>query len=1145
MTNFNNNIVKFVSVNNKKGVIKLFALIDFRKVLSRNRSKSNFLKIDLKVLGTNAPKRFSSIIINDIKIDFSVHLIPKTMNNNSIAPVDLRINIKERLKEIENNIIKNILNQSYEKRSTQVKKPKITKLKSTVRAISVINRMKEDVKLNNSKSMNKTKSPNIIKSPMKSKLPNKTKSPIKTKSPNKIKSPIKTKEKHVNLEKEDDSFRFKIPFVKKSASVDKRNLGREENNLQKKFYPEMKAIKVEEKFLDSIKYDKYLSKNSPKGKKISDRETFCEGFFISSFPQKDGQVVEKSQSFPASCGHKECSSLPAMKPEILFRYPLEDTKNLELNDLAATICFPTGIKVCYSDEGPDNIKDYVTPITNQKGERYYMITFHFHLKMENDIYSKNYEMHPLKHHLMKFADNYLNMSEEEIDNALTEEIQKNLEQAQDLGFRDNVYIPYSISLISKYPYVTQMEKCVQSIYNLIKNDKDSSKEKNYLNKLIMYLINSIPIPDIHSNVIFYVPYYPEGIEIGCPKLNDLKMNTNLSSLLKLFTIDYIVVIFRFLLFEKKILFIDDDYTRLSNVTDNFISLLYPFQWMHTYIPIMSDQMLKYLETFLPFLNGINLSLMPLVTELFENEDMEGNEEMFLIYIKDSKFKLGSFLLGKKLKKYRYVNENIPSLPHSLEKNLRFKLKKIKNEIEAFQKRNPNNSDLSKFDLKIRIAFIEMFVEMFHDIDKYMCFLDGDVVFNKNLFLEAIPKQDKRFYDEFVDTQLFQLFTQNIIKDELNYFKSKVNEYNKYKKFLNEDKVSDFNKNHAQLDYIINPDYFGVKSKNKNVIEKAMKENFVLQKEENDKRITSYIQQIDNNNYNNENCEIYSIPEEKVKKSKKINLLNSLIAKKISGEIAMKQFAKYVANKSHNNEMSEKEKDAMKEKIKDFTIKIFKSEDIETDSNMKKELQNDLNTNVGREFFISLLNKNTSNIILLQDKSFNLLGTLIYNTLLYMLQVEENNKTLGQIVELIKSTRYFGKEEKEKVGIFLSEEKKNTITLWNAYKQRFQGYPKVNQINFWNKWYDIDLLKKKEKETEKDNESDEIKEELIMNLCDLIIELELNKSFIKNTLEKLIKRVFGKDEEKRKKILDNAVQKIIHAKYVAKPNKIIGKNILFN
>ena len=54
-----------------------------------------------------------------------------------------------------------------------------------------------------------------------------------------------------------------------------------------------------------------------------------------------------------------------------MRYPLKDTKNLELNNLAATICFPTGIKVCYSEEDPTQmIDDYLTSLTNQKGERY-------------------------------------------------------------------------------------------------------------------------------------------------------------------------------------------------------------------------------------------------------------------------------------------------------------------------------------------------------------------------------------------------------------------------------------------------------------------------------------------------------------------------------------------------------------------------------------------------------------------------------------------------------------------------------------------------------------------------------------------------------------------------------------------------------
>ena len=763
--------------------------------------------------------------------------------------------------------------------------------------------------------------------------------------------------------------------------------------------------------------------------------------------------------------------------------------------------------------------------------------------MENNIYSKNYEMNSLKHLLMKFADNYLNMREDEMDKEVTEQIQKNLEKAQELGFKDSVYVPFCICLISKYPYVTEMKKCLQSIYCLLKKNNENLKDSNErlkINYLIMHIINSVPIPDIESRVQFYLPYFNKGIELKCPKLDDLKiMNTSISDLLKLFSIDYIAIIFRFLIFEKKILFIDEDYTRLSRVTDNFISLLYPFQWVHTYIPIMSDQMLKYLETFLPFLNGIHSSLMPLVSENFQNSDMEENDEIFLIYINQSKFRLGSTLIGKTIKKYKYVEENIPALPSNLEKELKKKLQKIKDQIESFQKKNPNDTDLSEFDLRIRNAFIQMFVKMFHDIEKYICFLDDDVVFNKNLFLETIPKDDKKFYEEFIETQLFQLFIQNFVNDEFNYFKSMANEFNKNNKFLNDENNKESVKNFVNKLYIINPDYLGIKEKNKKSIENKIKEKYDLKEEKdkngfllNNKRITDYMQNIDKNNYNNKNFNIYLIPEKVGNVKGSINLLNDKIAKKSRAEVAQNQFKKFIKTKTNRTEMTGKEKEEIKDRIKEFTVKIFKSEEIEEDTNLKKDLQNDINTNFGREFFVNFLSKNTSNVILLKDNSFNLLGTLIYNTLLYILQVEENSLTLEQTVILIKSTMFFGKEEKETVGYFITTEKKSTVTLWDVYRKRLRRYPKVSQGNLWNKWYEHYLNE------EKENEQEEVKKNIILKLCDLMIELELIKSFIKNTLEKLIKKVFGNNEEKNKAILQDVIQKIINSKYISKAD--IGK-----
>ena len=520
-------------------------------------------------------------------------------------------------------------------------------------------------------------------------------------------------------------------------------------------------------FLESQNYSIYLKSLQQKGLKESKRETFCEGFFISSFPYKNAIVIEKNQSFPALCGHEECSKLPSMKPEIIMRYPLKDTKNFEMNNLAASICFPTGIKVCYSEENPSNIKDYIAPITNQKGERYYMMTFHFYKKYTRDDYDKRYEMHPLKHHLMRFGDSYLTLSDEEMKENQVKEIQDSLDFCQELGFRDYIFVPYCLCIISKYPYINELQICLKIIYRLLGNNNlinaiNEEETHNEINNLLMHLIHGVPIPDKNSSVRFFLPYFDKKIEIFYPKIEDINiMNVSIISLLNIFSIDHLLIIYKLILSEKRILFIDKYYHRLAEVTDSFITLLYPLQWNHTYIPIMSDQMIKYVETFLPYINGIHDSLLPLVKNIFKANEEEENEEIFLVYINDDKIKLSSYLCGKKSSKSKYIQENIPPFPSELEKKLKNKLKKIKNKIDSEQSKET-------LELEMRDAFIEFFIDMLGDYDKYLYLLnEQEIVFNKELFLNTIHNNDKKFYSDFIDTQLFQNFIKNIIKEDLN------------------------------------------------------------------------------------------------------------------------------------------------------------------------------------------------------------------------------------------------------------------------------------------------------------------------------------------------------------------------------------------
>ena len=866
-----------------------------------------------------------------------------------------------------------------------------------------------------------------------------------------------------------------------------------------------------ENLLESINYEVYLSELKS-GKKEYSHETFCEGFFLASFPKKNGQVIEKSSKFPASCGHQECSELPSMKPEIILKYPLKNTKNLEFNNLAATICFPTGIKMCYSEEEmPKPIEDYVTQITNQKGERLYMRTFHFYKKMSNIVFMKEYEVNSLKYNLSTFGDEYLFLKEEQYTEEITDSIQKNLDFCQELGSRDIVYVPHCLCLISKYPYIAELGKCLETIYRILGTKKDLLNFE--INDLIMYLINSIPIPEQNMRIQFFIPYCNNPkIELQCPKLNDISiMNSNFMGLFKYLSTDNIVLIFRLLLSEKKILFIHDDYTELTNITNSFITLLYPFQWIHPYIPIMSTQMLKYLETFLPFLNGIHISLMNLVEKIFK-DDENNEDEVFLVYIKTGEINISSIFKKNKNKFGKYVQNNIPVLPY--EKDLKKDLKIL----EASKKQIKNEILENKF----REAFINIFVKMFHDYEKYIMNLDEETVFNKVLFMKNITNKDEKtdqFYNEFLDSQLFQQFSQNSNSKENNYFRKKIKEYkdkeNKMKKSEKGNKMSNAI-NKKNIVYLAAP-YIGLTNTEKNNIDTIIESYKVNNDSENSEmknKILEDMAEINPDNYKNSKCFIYLNPEKKeaVKEEEKKNQ-----------NISIKM-----------GELTEKQLDAIKDNIKDIVVQIFKSQiAVNEVKTLKKKVFRDLETSAGRSFFISLITNKNNNIISLQENSFLFLEDLIQGILNSTLKCDETDQLIEEISILIMSTRYF------EIDIEENSKDKNLanvhIIMFQCLKKFLSSYNKITQKNFWKKWYDLEI--KKTLDDNSDENDIKIKTKIILEICKNMIFFEISKSNVKNVVEYINKIIFGEGTELFEKLRKEYIQIISKARYISAVNNL--------
>ena len=1126
--NLQNSKIQFNSINVNEDVFDVYILYKDQKIKNTNSNDINYYRILAKEIGvTDDFKEMNFTVVNNISLKIKIKIKNK-------YDVTQKISVKDRLKFFNSKVEdskKSVeeFNQKYKKwDDAKASKEKGTNQKEKEPSNKKIEQPKpnkEPEKKNleqnkkpaeqqQRKSIEQTKKVNKPNNTPNTKTNNNTNNALNKPAQNKPKqTPNKTEPKQANQNNK---------AIDKSKTLLPPQVNNPKNSTAKAFQktqgelPPKKEIPTSgEIFIEPTTYGQFCKEQNAKGIKHPYRETFCEGFFIASFPEKNGKVVEMSESFPSPCRHEECSKLPAMKPEIIFRYPLQDTKTLELNNLAATICFPTGIKVCYNEvDGPNPIKDYVTSITNQKGERYYMMTYHFYLKYNIDNYQKKYEEHPLKYNLSKFADAYTSLSEEELTEDKINEIQELLLFSQELGNRDIIFVPFCICLISKYPYVKEMQKCLNSIYTILNQNEENSPI--IINDLITYLIHAIPIPSKNTNVNFLIPYQKNCIELDCPKLEDINiMSASATELLKNFSIDNLVVIFRLLITEKKILLIDEDYERLSKVSDGLISILYPFQWIHTYIPIMSDQMLKYLETFLPFLNGINKSLMPFVEKVFRDGEIQEDDEVFLIYISEDKDKirLSSSIRGIKKKVDKYITDNVPQLPTPLEKDLKNKLKKAKAELDS--KSQNTTQDIQRLELKIRDAFIDLFVEMFHDYAQYLSFLEEDTVFNKPLFMEKQQKNYEKFYNEVLDTQLFQQFTQNVVNDEVGYFNTKIAQ--------RENKEESKEKKNKEIlkRYYINPKFLNLESDlNMKKLEQELNKKYPF--DEKDKNIVPILEKsiiIKDNKYNENQCKIYMTPEEKElsKEKKEENKTKKKVIVAKTNKISEKLKAlKLDANEKFisKNNMSEKEQENMKELIKDYVVKIFKSEEIEWEAREKTELMNKLNTSFGRDFFISLLSKNTLNVILLKDNSFHLLFQLIYNCIINTLKLEETNEILNDLVLLIKSTKYFGITE------FASN-----YTMFEKYKIKIQDVPKIRQDNFWEIWYETEISKKKDAKVED-------KQQIIYDICQTLIQLELPKSMVKKLTDNINIKQFGKGTDLQKKTFEVFIKFIINAKYVS-------------
>ncbi|XP_004026376.2 DENN domain-containing protein 2D isoform X1 [Gorilla gorilla gorilla] len=233
-------------------------------------------------------------------------------------------------------------------------------------------------------------------------------------------------------------------------------------------------------------------------------------------------------------------------------------------------------------------------------------------------------------------------------------------------------------------------------------------------------------------------------------------HVDFSSLLHCLSFEQILQIFASAVLERKIIFLAEGLSTLSQCIHAAAALLYPFSWAHTYIPVVPESLLATVCCPTPFMVGVQMR--------FQQEVMDSPmEEVLLVNLCE-----GTFLMS--------VGDEKDILPPKLQDDILYSLGQGINELKTAEQINEHVSG----------PFVQFFVKI---VGHYASYIkreaNGQGHFQERSFCKALTsKTNRRFVKKFVKTQLFSLFIQEAEKSKnppAGYFQQKILEYEEQKK----------------------------------------------------------------------------------------------------------------------------------------------------------------------------------------------------------------------------------------------------------------------------------------------------------------------------------------------------------------------------
>ncbi|XP_033640583.1 DENN domain-containing protein 3-like isoform X1 [Asterias rubens] len=318
------------------------------------------------------------------------------------------------------------------------------------------------------------------------------------------------------------------------------------------------------------------------------------------------------------------------------------------------------------------------------------------------------------------------------------------------------WVPTCICVISSQPYFLVMKQCLSTLIPSL-NEERSEMLKSL--KYFTIQMTMIPTPPAGSLCVSFclgenqrpiTVHPPDNPEKQCV---DIPLNLPFLR----FSLDDILEIVTCLLTQQRLVFLSEDYALLTPIVECFLLFILPFKWPFVYVPVVSSSLLDLLEAPGCFIMGCNSVHRQRISQIegLVMVDIDRRQVVKCKTIKMPSIPEGGVITFKKLyqsassKQYEIAMLSRPAST-TLDSDCSFR--------DRIQR---------QYQRDIQECFTEMYATLFRDVYDFMYF--DQRRFKDDEFIASRPDDEKDFYTEFLQTQLFKTFKYDRLDKKKDYY----------------------------------------------------------------------------------------------------------------------------------------------------------------------------------------------------------------------------------------------------------------------------------------------------------------------------------------------------------------------------------------